>query len=181
MKGSRFLLAFWLSTASFCLLQIVFGPGGITETQRLDDQKARLESRLVELQAENARLAARYEALRTNPEAVRLEARALGYFETGEVPVRTLGGAQFRLPPDDSHLSRIAPIAGGSSDTSLFFRLAWPLLFLVFWGTLNLFSRLGFSLGRAPSAPEIPSGNLPAVRSSERLPAPGFGVDFFRK
>jgi cell division protein FtsB len=181
MKGSQFLLAFWLSTASFCLLQIVFGPGGITETHRLEEQKTRLEARLGELQAENARLAARYEALRTNPEAVRLEARALGYFESGEVPVRTLGGAEFRLPPDDPHLSRIAPIAGGSHDTSLFFRLAWLMLFLVFWGTLNLFSRLGFRLGRAAPEPETPAGNLPAVRSEERLPAPWFGVDFFRK
>ena len=177
MKGSRFFLALWLSTASFCLLQIVFGPGGITETQRLERQKAKLETRLDELQTENARLAARYESLRTSPEAVRLEARQLGYFGPGEIPVRTLGGAQFHLPPDDPHLSRIPPVTGGTEASPLFFRLAWPLLFLVFWGAFQLFQGL-----RKPPEPAVPpSLNAPAVPVRERLPAPWFGVDFFRK
>jgi cell division protein FtsB len=177
MKGSRFLLAFWLSTASFCLLQIVFGPGGITETRRLEEQKTKLDVRLAELQAENTRLAARYESLRTSPEAVRLEARALGYFAAGDVPVRTLGGAEFRLPPDSVHLSRIPPVTGEDDASPLFFRLAWPLLLLTFWGALHLVSLL------APR-PEESLGStekLPAVRPPERLPAPWLGLDFFRK
>ena len=171
------LLSFWLSTASFCILQIVFGPGGITETQRLERQKIQLDSRLAELQAENARLSARYESLLTSPEAVRLEARSLGYFEAGEVPVRTLGGVEFSLPPEDTHLSRIPPAASSSQASTLFFRLAWPLLFLVFWGALHLFPRLSST----PQPPRPSDEKLPAIRAAGHLPAPWFGLDFFRK
>jgi len=158
MKGSRFLLALWLSTACFCALQIVFGPGGVTETRKLERQKALLDVRLAELQAENTRLSARYDALKNNPEAVRLEARSLGYFQSFETPVRTLGGVSFQLPDDETHLSRIPPVADENRSTSLFFRLAWPLLFLVFWGTLQLIPRI--------AAPQLPSP---------------FRLDFFRK
>lgn len=177
MKGSRFLLSFWLSTAAFCVLQIVFGPGGITATRQLEQQKTVLASRLAELRAENARLAARYESLLTSPNAVRLEARSLGYFEAGEVPVRTLGGAEFRLPPEDTHLSRIPPMAGQTHASPLFFRLAWPLLFLVFWGALHLLPRFGYTA----SLPSSNDEKLPAIRTDDRLPAPWFGLDFFRK
>ena len=158
MKASRLLLALWFSTACFCALQIVFGPGGITETQKLERQKALLDVRLADLQTENARLSARYEALKNSPEAVRLEARSLGYFQPSETPVRTLGGVSFQLPDDETHLSRIPPVTDENRSTSLFFRLAWPLLFLVFWGTFQLIPRF--------AAPQLPSL---------------FGVDFFRK
>ena len=142
MKGKKFLLAFWLSSAAFCFLQIVFGPGGFTETARLKEQQGRLESRLEVLREDNARLTARYKALATSPEAIRLEARALGFFRPGEIPIRTLDGAEFRLPTEEPDLSTIPPLASVSSDASLFFRVAWPLLFLVFYTLFWLVERM---------------------------------------
>jgi len=173
MKGTKFLLAFWLSIATFCLLQIVFGPSGITETARLNEQNSRLEARLTALREDNARLTARYEALRTSPTAIELEARSLGYFRPGETPVRTLDGAEFRLPSDEPDLSTVPPLADSSASTSLFFRLALPLLFLVYFGSFHLASRLW---------PARSPGTELVLRARNSLSVVlNTGVDFFRK
>lgn len=142
MKGTKLLLAFWLSTAAFCLLQILFGPSGLTETARLRDQQARLSVRLEELKEENQALSARYEALRTSPEAVWLEARSLGWFRVGEIPVRTLDGADFRLPSDEPDLSTVPRMIQENTDLTFFFRVAWFLLFASFYALLYLSERL---------------------------------------
>ena len=173
MKGTKLLLSFWLSTAAFCLLQILFGPGGVTETLRLKEQQSRLESRLESLKDENLRLTARYDALRTSVDAVRLEARSLGYFQPGEVPVRTLDGTTFRLPSDAPDFSTVPPLAEAAAETSLFFRLAWPLLFVVFF--------LGFHLAGRLWPPRPPLTGLFRFPLTG-LPAPlQTGLDFFRK
>ncbi len=166
MTGKKLLLSFWLATAVFCFLQIVFGPGGLTEMTRLQEQRARLEIHLDQLKQDNLRLNSRYKALSTSAEAVRLEARALGWFEPGTIPVRTLDGAEFRLPSDEPDLSAVPPLPAESSDSSLFFRVAWPLLFLVFHTFFSLLARMW------------PQG----LRSIQTFPVvlpPG--LDFFRK
>jgi len=173
MKGTKLLLSFWLSVVAFCVLQIVFGPTGLIETSSLKAYQVRLESRLISLQQDNLRLSGRYEALRTSSDSVRLEARSLGYFRPGETPVITLDGAAFRLPSDEPDLSVVRPRPGNNSETQLFFRLAWPLLFLVFLSFFHLLGRL-WPAGR-PS-------DEPFVSPMKSLPAPlQTGLDFFRK
>jgi cell division protein FtsB len=173
MKGTKLLLSFWLSTVTFCLLQIIFGPTGLTETARLKEFGSRLDSRLEALQEDNIRLSGRYEALRTSADAVRLEARALGYFRPGETPVRTPEGVVFRLPSDAPDLSPVKPLPVESPGITLFFRLAWPLLFLVFFSFFHLWERLW---PRGTPEDEQP------FRQVMRLPAPiQTGLDFFRK
>jgi len=173
MKGTKLLLSFWLSTAAFCLLQILFGPGGFTETARLRDQQARLEVRLDLLKGDNARLNARYEALRTSAEAVRLEARALGWFRPGEIPVRTLDGAEFRLPSDAPDLSMVPRLPRESADLTLFFRLAWPILFISFYTLFVLVGRFW---------PTSDRWGLILQSGRDNLPVPfQTGLDFFRK
>lgn len=173
MKGTKLLLSFWLSTAAFCLLQILFGPGGLSETARLKDQQAKLEIRLEALKQDNQRLTGRYSALRTSVDAVRLEARSLGWFQAGEIPVRTLDGAGFQLPADAPDLTPVPKIPAGTLDLSLFFRLAWPLLFLSFYALLHLIARLW---------PRHDHWNELVRTGRLNLPVPfQTGLDFFRK
>jgi len=173
MKGKKFLASLWLSIATFCLLQILFGPGGLTETLRLQEQNARLENRLAALREENARLTARYEGLRTGSESVRLEARALGYFRPGETPVRTLDGAQFRLPSEEPDLSMIPPLPDQGAASTLFFRIALPLLFVVYYSLFHLMERMWPSHRRTELALVVRKINLPVPLRT--------GLDFFRK
>jgi|GEM_PF-1792800 cell division protein FtsB len=173
MKGTKFLLSFWLSTATFCLLQVLFGPGGLSETARLREQDTRLDTRLTALRDENARLTARYESLRTSAEAIRLEARALGYFRPGDTPVRTLDGAEFRLPPDAPDMASVPPFAGEGADSRWFFRIAMPLLFGLYYSLFHLIERLKPSKTTLPALRPGPRLNLPAPFST--------GLDFFRK
>jgi hypothetical protein len=128
---------------------------------------------LTALREDNARLTARYEALRTSPEAVRLEARALGYFRPGETPVRTLDGAEFRLPSDEPDLSTVPPLAEAGPNTTLFFRLALPLLFFVYYAIFHLAARLWPARSTLPALRREPFNRLPAVLNA--------GLDFFRK
>jgi cell division protein FtsB len=170
---SKMVVCAWLATAAFCLLQILFGPTGLTETARVIEQRQRLERRLIALQEENQHLSARYEALRTSQEAVRLEARSLGWFQPGETPVRTLEGTEFRLPPDEPDLSSVPALSPEGQDTTLFFRLAWPLLFIAFYAFFHLLTRMW------PSKPSLPVV-FHGVR--QNLPVPlQTGLDFFRK
>ena len=173
MKGTKLLLSFWLSTVAFCVLQILFGPTGFTETSRLKDYRTRLETRLSALEADNVRLVGRYEALRTSTDAVRLEARSLGYFRVGETPVKTPGGTGFRLPPDRPDLILVRRPPSNDPGLTVFFRLAWPLLLLSFLTVFHLYERL-----RPRSEPQ----DEPALPVLEKLPAPlPTGLDFFRK
>ena len=173
MKGTKLLLSFWLSTVAFCILQILFGPTGLTETARLKEYRARLESRLSALEIDNARLTGRYESLRTSSEAVRLEARSLGYFRVGDTPVRTPEGSGFRLPPDQPDLTLVRRPQGNDPGLTVFFRLAWPLLLLSFLTFFHLWERIR-------PHPEPEDEAIPA--DLPKLPAPlPTGLDFFRK
>jgi len=165
MKGTKFFLSLWLSIATFCLLQIFFGPGGVVETARLREQNTLLDRRLTALEDENARLTARYEGLRTSIDAVRLEARALGYFRPGEIPVRVLGGAEFRLPSDEPDLSTVPPVPDIGADSTWFFRIALPLLFLVYYALFHMISRLSPSATLLPTVREASRTDLPVLSS----------------
>jgi cell division protein FtsB len=173
MNPTKLVVCAWLATACFCLLQIFFGPTGWTETERLKDQKRLLDQRVASLQQENLRLNARYEALRTSQDAVRLEARSLGWFLARETPVRTLGGAVFKLPSDEPDLSTVPRLADGGPNTALVFRLAWPLLFTLFYALFYLVARLW---------PRTEEFSLVYSKKHTNLPVPvQTGLDFFRK
>jgi len=171
--GNKFLASFWLSAATFCLLQILFGPGGMTEMARLRQHDAQLDARLTILRQDNAELTARYQALKTSQESVRLEARALGFFRPGDIPVRTLDGNQFRLPSDEPDLSTVRHLAPPGAGSTVFFRLALPLLFLVYYSLFLLVGRMWPSSRALVPVETRPEWNLPAPLRS--------GLDFFRK
>jgi len=144
----------------------------MSETVVLREQSQKLAERLTALEEDNQRLSARYEALRTSVEEVRLEARSLGWFAPGEVPVRTQG-ATLRLPPEDPNFSMVPRQPKEGSDTSFFFRVAWPLLFFLFSTFFAVASRLW---------PPRWAGMGPLGGTTSNLPVPlQTGLDFFRK
>lgn len=129
----------------------------------LHKEQTRLESKIEALQLENLRLTSQYEALRTSPEAIRLEARKLGYFRPGDIPVRTLGPMGFQLPPPRLDAISIPAKIVTDTNTALFFRLVWPMLFMIVWVMLWGVERLrgatktkSFVLHETPPALPVP-------------------------
>lgn len=173
MRPSKIVLSAWLATGAFCLLQILFGPTGLTETLRLKQVQHQLDLRLADLRKDNADLTARYEALRTSGEVVRLEARRLGWFRPGERPVLAPVGTTLALPSDRPNLTPVVVDELDPQALSVFFRLAWPLLFAMFYTALVLWSRLRPEHGGALVVFQGPPGNLPARWLGT--------LDFFRK
>jgi hypothetical protein len=141
MKGKKILLSIWLATAAFCLLQIVTGPNGVLETARVRSDVERLELQLVTLEADNQRLQAHFDALRTSSQAVELEARQLGWYRAGDIPVKVIQGQGFRLPEDSLERTLVLPTPSEPLPDG-FFRLAWFVLIALFYGLISLLDLL---------------------------------------
>lgn len=112
--------------AVYLVLNLLFGPAGSREMSRLSSQRAKLEANLAELKRINRDLEADVEALRSDPEEIRMRARRLGYYATDEWVIRFEGydgGAQPRSPgrevrarrsrTDASSLIRSAAVSAG--------------------------------------------------------------------
>ncbi|NNM54652.1 MAG: hypothetical protein HKM05_08025, partial [Spirochaetales bacterium] len=92
MRGNKIILAAWSALAVFCVIQVIWGPLGVLQTNQLQTYEKKLDKRLTDLQDENESLWRQYDSLRTSEGAVRLQARQLGWFENGDIPVRVLSG-----------------------------------------------------------------------------------------
>jgi hypothetical protein len=162
MKGKKILLSMWLATAAFCLLQIVTGPNGVLETARVRSDVERLDRQLVALENDNLRLQARFDALKTSSQAIELEARQLGWYRAGDIPVKVIQGQSFRLPEAAIDLTLVLP-APSEPLPDGFFRLAWFVLIALFYGLISLLDLL------------LERDILP------RSLVPGLRLDLFRK
>jgi len=162
MKGKKILLSMWLATAAFCLLQIVTGPNGVLETARVRSDVERLDRQLVALENDNLRLQARFDALKTSSQAIELEARQLGWYRAGDIPVKVIQGQSFRLPEAAIDLTLVLP-APSEPLPDGFFRLTWFVLIALFYGLISLLDLL------------LERDILP------RSLVPGLRLDLFRK
>lgn len=76
------------------LLSFLFAEGGVLEYRAADRYRRQLEQNIAELQGINEGLLDDLEALRSDPELLRLQARSLGYFRPDEHVIRILDRAQ---------------------------------------------------------------------------------------
>lgn len=91
MIRHRLLVAAFVGIAAYLAASFVYGPGGLVAHRRMEDYRRDLEANIVELSEIHERLNARIEALSTDPEAVRLQARGLGYIGENERIIRIEG------------------------------------------------------------------------------------------
>lgn len=85
----------------YLVLNLVFGPGGTREMQRLVAHKERLEQNLEALEARSRSLENEVMLLRTSADEVELRARELGYYRPKDQVIRFEGwdrSAQPRTP-----------------------------------------------------------------------------------
>jgi len=84
---SRLLAAVYVAIATYSLISIVAGPGGLIAESRLAGHSARMRANLESLKAINRGLGSELEALRSDPDRARREARDLGYIGFDEIEV----------------------------------------------------------------------------------------------
>ena len=91
MRGVRLLFSATLGIVTYLLLSIFLGRTGILEYGKLSAYSNRLSVNIDELDKIQQRLSDRVQALQSDPEAIRLLARRLGYFAKGEELLRIDG------------------------------------------------------------------------------------------
>ena len=160
MRGNKIILAAWSALAVFCVIQVIWGPLGVLQTNQLQAYEKKLDKRLADLQDENESLWRQYDSLRISEGAVRLQARQLGWFEKGDIPVRVVSGPALGSGFHEEVWRAYRPHLP-SDNLSLFFRSAWFLLFFFFYLVFFFVDKL-----RAiPASPRLRARAQPLAQS----------------
>jgi cell division protein FtsB len=91
MKIGKYLLVPWFSLAVYTVLSVYNGPGGIVPYRELQAERQKILENLDKLQLINFEMEGAMDALRYDPETIRIRARELGYGENNERFVRIVG------------------------------------------------------------------------------------------
>jgi cell division protein FtsB len=94
MMAKRIVVSVWAGFLVYSLLMLAAGPSGPERTAALLKDKAKLLANIAQLRALNGKLAGRLEGLKTDRDAVALEARELGYLGGDETLVMLPGARQ---------------------------------------------------------------------------------------
>ena len=124
--GTRLAIGAYIGLAVYCLLSLFLGPMGMVAYMDLDHRVRGMRENLAYLESLNAESRARKDSALSDPEALALEARSLGYIERGLVVVR-LGFPEgspsprdpgtiipYTSPPgmEDSRMKAVSLVAG---------------------------------------------------------------------
>ncbi|MDX9897603.1 MAG: hypothetical protein RBT62_01670 [Spirochaetia bacterium] len=90
----------WMGLASYCMIAMTLGPSGILASRKALEASMSMRENLSHLAAMNSSFSAEWEALKTSPEAIALEARSLGYLADDEIAVRLPDAALTIVPPN---------------------------------------------------------------------------------
>lgn len=110
MKLSSFLAALYISFLTFSLLALFFGETGVTSLDRLRIRNGALTSNLDDLVNKQGDLAARLESLRSDPESIVIEARALGLYRRGDQVVQFRNLETRRALPNAGQVLNLLPL-----------------------------------------------------------------------
>jgi cell division protein FtsB len=83
--------AMCVGLALYLLLNVILGPVGLREMQRLEAHKERIQENVDKLQKTNSALTSEVAELRTSPSEIRKRARKLGYYDENEEVIRFEG------------------------------------------------------------------------------------------
>ena len=127
MKRSVFLFALYVSFLTFSLLTLFFGETGVTSLDKLRIRNQSLSGNMADLEDKQSDLTARLDSLRSDPESIVVEARALGLYRKEDKvvrfrnlnPIHPLPDAGqvlhlVRLQPADESLLRVFSLASGT-------------------------------------------------------------------
>jgi cell division protein FtsB len=131
MKRSAFLTALYVSFLSFSLLTLFFGKTGVTSLDKLRIRNLALSSNLSDLGAKQVNLTAKLDSLRSDPESIVIEARALGLYRVGDKVVRFRNLQSLHTLPDAGQVLHLLPLQRTDESLIRVFSLASGIIFLL--------------------------------------------------
>lgn len=103
-------LAIYVSFLSFSMLSLFFGATGIASMEKLNDRSRAVGANLRHLESRQEDLKTTLSRLRSDPEAVTVEARSLGLYRPGENVAYLSGPDEVRERYDAGSVLRLDPI-----------------------------------------------------------------------
>jgi hypothetical protein len=120
----------------YSIFYIVDGPSGLLAYKALEGQKAAIEKNLDKLSLNGIKLEGRMKELTQDPEAIRLEGRALGYYNADEAIIRIEGYQKPKSYSDAGTIIRVKRPENGPLD--LYVVLSCSIaLGILFWLTIR--------------------------------------------
>ncbi len=110
MKPRSAILALYACFLTFSLLSIFFGATGISSVEKLNDRKRAVSANLEKLDERQEDLKTILSDLRSNPEAVMVEARSLGLFRPEDNVAYMNGPEQMKIRYDAGSVLRLQPL-----------------------------------------------------------------------
>lgn len=114
MKHSAFLTAFYFAFITHSILVLFFGATGVRAFSELRSRGEELERNLTTLESSRRDLNRHFEALRSDPGSLVVEARSLWLFEEGDRVIRLNRGFVDTSFPDEGRVLLSGDIAGGN-------------------------------------------------------------------
>ena len=109
MKRSAVFAALYAAFLVFSLLSLFFGETGVVALKRLEDRNGHLEANMADLEKRGSDLSARLASLRSDPEAIVIEARSLGLYRADDSVVVFEDLGSRRGIPDAGRVLRMVP------------------------------------------------------------------------
>ncbi len=159
--GIRLAVSAYIGLAVYCLLSLLLGPMGMAAYDDLETRVRGMRENLARLESLNSEARARKDSALSDPEALALEARTLGYVAPGQVVVR-LGFPE--ASPDPGDLGTLVPFAPprGMEDAELKAASLAAALVAAFAGFLIRSDRRGSRQRRGPEGRVSPAGTAAA-------------------
>ena len=123
------IYAFFLT---YSLSMLLFGGTGITSLGRLVERNRLLEANLGDLDHKKNELIDRLAALRSDPQAIAIEARSMGLYRNEERAVLFGNLEQSNALPDAGRVLALAPIPEGREDLFRIFSVVVGVIVLLF-------------------------------------------------
>ena len=137
MKPGVLLSALYIAFATGCLFSLFFGSTGISSMEKLNDRRRALSANLEDLNNRQEDLKAQLSALRSDPQAVIVEARGLGLFRRSDYVAHFNTPRPRRSYTDPGSVLRLDPLDERDSGLFRFVALGAGLLYLlvslIFW------------------------------------------------
>lgn len=137
MKRSAFLAALYVSFLTFSLLSLFFGETGVTALDRIRIRTRYLSENLADLEIKQSGLTSKLDSLRSDPDSIVIEARALGLYRNDDNVVRFNNLNPVRPLPDAGQVLHLVPMQRAEEGLLRVFAIASGivviLLYLIIW------------------------------------------------